>query len=213
MTTDAPATSPPPAELSAAVDAAGARLLAAFGACAAAPDDLASAQETDLALAALDRALATLPTDAMEAHPMTAETSMTAETPMTAETGKTAETRKITVTRMYHDEQGESHFADETVEATAMDFAPPAPPIFVTPPIQAARVVHLFLPAGFQGDFHPAPRRQVMTLLSGLLESGTSDGEVRQFTPGSSTLVEDTEGRGHSTKALEDCVMVVAQLD
>jgi hypothetical protein len=124
----------------------------------------------------------------------------------------TAETRKITISRLYHDAEGESHYADETIEATAVDFAPPAPPIFVTAGQPAAQVVYLFLPAGFEGDFHPAPRRQVMTLLSGLLESRASDGELRRFTPGSSTLVEDTEGRGHTTKALEDCVMVVAQL-
>jgi hypothetical protein len=123
------------------------------------------------------------------------------------------ETRKIAVTRMYHDESGESHFIDELMEVTAMNFAPPAPPIYVSAPLAAKQVVYLFLPKGFEGDFHPAPRRQVMTLVSGLLESGVSDGETRRFTPGSNTLVEDTEGKGHTTRALEDCTIVVAQLD
>lgn len=125
----------------------------------------------------------------------------------------TDETRKISVTRMYHDVSGESHFSDESLEVTAINFAPPAPPIYVSAPDEAKQVVYLMLPKGYEGDFHPAPRRQVMTLLSGSLESGVSDGETRRFAPGSSTVVEDTEGKGHTTRALEDCVLVVAQLD
>lgn len=123
------------------------------------------------------------------------------------------ETRKITVSRLYHDDAGESHFMDETTEVIAANFAPPAPPIYVSGATPAKQVVYLFLPAGYTGDFHPAPRRQIMTLLSGHMESGTSDGDMRQFRPGSSMLVEDTAGKGHSTRAIEDCVMVVAQLE
>ena len=123
------------------------------------------------------------------------------------------ESRKITVSTLYNDENGTSHFGEETIEAAAVDFAPPAPPIFVSEPTAAQRVVYLFLPAGYEGDFHPAPRRQFMTLLSGRLECGVSDGETRVFTPGSSQRVQDTSGVGHSTRALEDCVMLVAQLD
>jgi hypothetical protein len=122
------------------------------------------------------------------------------------------ESRKITVSRLFNDDSGESHFIDETTEVVAANFAPPAPPIYVSAGTPAAQVVYLFLPAGYAGDFHPAPRRQIMTLLSGELESGTSDGDTRRFTPGSSMLVEDTAGKGHSTRALKDCVMVVAQL-
>jgi hypothetical protein len=124
-----------------------------------------------------------------------------------------AETRKIDVSRLYHDERGESHFIDETLEVVAANFAPPAPPIYVSEPTPVQRVVYLFLPKGYSGDFHPAPRRQVMTLMSGSLESSASDGETRRFTPGNTMLVEDTQGKGHSTRALEDCVMVVSQLD
>ena len=123
------------------------------------------------------------------------------------------ETQKIAVSRLYNDENGESHFIEETLEATAVNFAPPAPPIFVSEGVPAKQVVYLLLPAGYEGDFHPAPRRQFMTLLSGLLECGVSDGETRTFTPGNSQLVEDTQGKGHSTRALQDCVMLVAQLD
>ncbi|WP_367323350.1 hypothetical protein [Streptomyces sp. HUAS ZL42] len=124
-----------------------------------------------------------------------------------------AESRKIPVSRLYNDEKGESHFIEETLEVTAANFAPPAPPIYVSDGVPAKQVVYLFLPAGYEGDFHPAPRRQIMTLISGSLECSVSDGETRTFSPGNTQLVEDTQGKGHATKALEDCVMVVSQLD
>ncbi|MDH2428344.1 hypothetical protein [Sphaerisporangium sp. TRM90804] len=123
------------------------------------------------------------------------------------------ETQKIDVARLYNDELGESHFIDETMEVVAANFAPPAPPIYVSAGVPAKQVVYLFLPKGYEGDFHPAPRRQIMTLMSGSLESSSSDGSTRRFSPGNTMLVEDTQGKGHSTRALEDCVMVVSQLD
>jgi hypothetical protein len=122
------------------------------------------------------------------------------------------ESRKINVSRLYHDPAGESHFIDESMEVVAANFAPPAPPIYISAGVPAQQVVYLFLPAGYEGDFHPAPRRQIMTLISGELESGASDGETRRFRPGNTMLVEDTVGKGHSTRAIEDCVMVVSQL-
>ncbi|MEU6578523.1 hypothetical protein [Streptomyces sp. NPDC046805] len=45
------------------------------------------------------------------------------------------------------------------------------------------------------------------------MECGVSDGTWRRFSPGNTQLVEDTEGKGHAAKALEDCVMIVSQLD
>jgi len=123
------------------------------------------------------------------------------------------ESRKVPVSRLYNDESGESHFIDELLEVTASNFAPPAPPIYVSAGVPAMQVVFLFLPAGYEGDFHPAPRRQIMTLISGSLESSSSYGESRMFTPGNTMLVEDTVGKGHSTRAHDDCVMVVSQLD
>lgn len=123
------------------------------------------------------------------------------------------ENRKIKVSRLYADESGESHFIDEQLEVIAQDFAPPAPAFFVSEPTEAKRTVYLLLPEGYYGEPHPAPRRQIMTLISGSLESSVSDGETRQFTPGNTMLVEDTTGKGHATRALTDCVMVVTQLD
>jgi len=124
-----------------------------------------------------------------------------------------ADPGKLNVTRLYTDSAGESHFVDETVEVKEVDFAPPAPPMFMSSPVEAKQMVYLKLPTGWYGDLHPAPRRQQMTLLSGALEVRTSDGEVRQFSPGETVLVEDTTGKGHASKSVNgESVVFVVQL-
>jgi quercetin dioxygenase-like cupin family protein len=48
-------------------------------------------------------------------------------------------------------------------------------------------------------DWHPAPRRQYIISLSGLVEVGLEDGTTHRFLPGDARLVEDTSGKGHTT--------------
>ncbi len=54
-------------------------------------------------------------------------------------------------------------------------------------------------PAGRFQDWHPAPRRQFVIILSGHLEIGLGDGSKHLFGPGDARLVEDTTGQGHTT--------------
>jgi len=51
--------------------------------------------------------------------------------------------------------------------------------------------------------------------LSGEIEAQTSDGEVRIFGPGSVTLLEDTTGKGHTSRVVgtEDVLLAVVQLE
>ena len=66
-----------------------------------------------------------------------------------------------------------------------------------------ARLVGFFraMP-GWSMSWHPAPRRQLVMVLTGSMEIEVGDGEKRIFEPGSVLLVEDTIGEGHKTKAL-----------
>jgi quercetin dioxygenase-like cupin family protein len=48
-------------------------------------------------------------------------------------------------------------------------------------------------------DWHPAPRRQYIISLSGIIEIGLEDGATHRFMPGDARLVEDTTGKGHTT--------------
>jgi hypothetical protein len=115
--------------------------------------------------------------------------------------------------RLYTDEAGESHFGSWRWPATETEFAPPAAPVEVTEPIPADRALMLRLPAGWYGEPHPAPRRQLMVLVAGSLETTASDGETRLFTPGSAILLEDTTGRGHTSRTLDGEVLIaVTQL-
>ncbi len=50
-------------------------------------------------------------------------------------------------------------------------------------------------------DWHPAPRRQFVFIVSGQLEIGFEDGSKKIFGPGDARLVEDTTGKGHTTLA------------
>lgn len=116
-------------------------------------------------------------------------------------------------TRIYADSEGESHFGTTSIALASVDFAPPAPPVELSE-VVAARHGFLRAPAGWFGDWHPAPARQIMCLLQGELEVAASDGETRRMSPGMIALVEDTEGRGHTTRVVseEAAVMVFAQL-
>ena len=69
-------------------------------------------------------------------------------------------------------------------------------------------------PAGQFLDWHPAPRRQFVIILSGQLEIGCGDGSKHVFGPGDARLVEDTTGKGHTTRQLgnEPCVTATVPL-
>ena len=63
-------------------------------------------------------------------------------------------------------------------------------------------------------DWHPAPRRQYIISLSGRVEIGLGDGTSVVYNPGDARLVEDTTGRGHTTRVIgnESCIHVVIPL-
>jgi hypothetical protein len=67
-------------------------------------------------------------------------------------------------------------------------------------------------PAGWAGDEpHPAPHRQIFCTAQGEYEVTASDGTIRSFPDGSVLLLEDTWGKGHSTRITsEDGCLVFA---
>jgi hypothetical protein len=69
-------------------------------------------------------------------------------------------------------------------------------------------------PKGEFLDWHPAPRRQFVIILSGQLEIGCGDGTKQIFGPGDARLVEDTTGKGHTTRVLgaEPCLTATIPL-
>jgi hypothetical protein len=104
----------------------------------------------------------------------------------------------MTVTRIYADELGESHFAE-------MDYPLHDAGEFgnLSAPIPAQSVMFRTSQPNFDQDWHVAPRRQFVVLLDGAIEIEVSDGSRRTFRGGQVLLVEDTTGRGHRTRNLE----------
>jgi len=49
-------------------------------------------------------------------------------------------------------------------------------------------------------DWHPAPARQFVIMLEGLVEIEVGSGEKRLFQPGDILLAEDTTGQGHRSR-------------
>jgi len=117
--------------------------------------------------------------------------------------------------RVYADSIGESHFEDLTIDLNEIDFAPPAPPIFTSQINLSSSYGFLSVFPGWKSEWHPAPKKQFVIYLSGSIEAEVSDGEIRQFGPGSITLVEDTYGKGHKSRAIgnELVVGVIIQLE
>lgn len=104
--------------------------------------------------------------------------------------------------RIYSDNEGESHFEDISIDLTPVDFAPPAPPLNIASPFETERMILCTIPADWFGNWHPTPRRQFYIQLSGELEVEVSDGEIRRFSAGSLVLLEDTTGKGHLTREM-----------
>jgi len=116
--------------------------------------------------------------------------------------------------RLYSDAEGESHFADAVEEVTLVDYAPPAPPLYISSSFPATTTSFFAAPAGWQSDWHPSSARNLFVVVSGEWEVTASDGETRRFATGSVLLVEDTTGRGHTSRVVsdEDSLAVLVQL-
>jgi hypothetical protein len=115
--------------------------------------------------------------------------------------------------RIFADEHGESHFADVGVNLEPVDFAPPASPLLVAALFPAKSCSYVRGSPEWDGSIpHPTPYRQVMCNLRGAYDVTTSDGTVRHFPAGRVLLLEDTTGKGHSTRVVSDDDMLIVSV-
>lgn len=114
-------------------------------------------------------------------------------------------------TRILNGEDGASRFESGEIEFASEVFAPPAPPLDVSPAVPAQTMMLIRFPAGWTDAAHPAPARQWMFVLSGQGEV-TASGQTRQWGPGDVFLVEDTSPPGHATTVHDEAVMAVVRL-
>ncbi len=104
--------------------------------------------------------------------------------------------------RMYTGEDGESHY-----EEIDLSKHPEWRSAMAT-----THIIFREDPVGRFQDWHPAPRRQFVIILSGQLEIGFGDGTKRVFGPGDARLVEDTTGKGHTTAVHGNKPCVIATI-
>jgi hypothetical protein len=104
--------------------------------------------------------------------------------------------------RLYSDAAGESHFGHCDLKMTLKQFAPPAAPLHVSEPQAAKAYLLLELPAGWLGEMHVSPKRQVMFCLSGSIKVTSSTHHERIIEPGMGLLMEDTTGKGHISEVI-----------
>jgi hypothetical protein len=104
----------------------------------------------------------------------------------------------LTYVHVYADAAGASHFREEHFEFTRGRDA-----LSSTHVLEAKGGATLLrLKAGAFEDWHNAPRAWFLIVLQGASKVTTSDGQVRQFGPGSVVLLDDTTGKGHQTRAI-----------
>jgi len=115
--------------------------------------------------------------------------------------------------RIYADDGGESHFGALTFAMSERNFAPPAPPFFVSRMAEAVRQGFLVVPTGWVGELHPAPIRMWIFMLDGEMEFEASDGQRRTLVPGSALLLEDTRGKGHRSRVIGGNIATLAVVE
>jgi len=114
-------------------------------------------------------------------------------------------------TRMYADADGDTHFEDVPLKMGPAVAAQDTPMVDVAVPVDVTGLIFTRMEPGFTSDWHPAPRRQFVIVLSGGLELTGGDGETRHFGPGGVFLAEDTGGKGHQARTTGDsgCLVVM----
>jgi hypothetical protein len=108
---------------------------------------------------------------------------------------------------LYTDAAGQSHFEDLKIE-----YGPPTASGRVSARLPATGIIFREVQPSYDLDWHNAPRRQYIINLDAGVQITASDGEARLIGAGEVVLVEDTTGKGHLSKAVENklrnCIFV-----
>jgi quercetin dioxygenase-like cupin family protein len=106
------------------------------------------------------------------------------------------------ITRFHATDNGESRFQELEVPINQ-----PRPDNFGHTLMQSnawpsPNIRFVELPAGLDQSWHHAPASQIVVVLSGEVEVGTSDGEKRRCTAGHAFIADDLTGKGHLTRVV-----------
>ena len=136
--------------------------------------------------------------------------SLMGELAMSAEHNATQQVKNLSYTRIYIDDEGNSHFSGEEIPMTLAGYAMPGPKVGLSTTYDASSLTFFSAPPGLFADWHIAIRKQFLFHLSGISEITVSDDEVRRFVRGDIVLVEDTTGQGHIARVIGEEDVVIA---
>ncbi|MEX0927930.1 MAG: hypothetical protein WD266_13170 [Balneolales bacterium] len=103
------------------------------------------------------------------------------------------------ITRLYTGMDNESHFEDIEIELNdAGEIGK------LSERVNATGLIFRKTEPDYNYDWHNAPQRQYIIMLDGAVDVEIGDGTVRRFSTGDILLVEDTIGRGHKSKAVNN---------
>jgi hypothetical protein len=113
------------------------------------------------------------------------------------------------ITRFHATAEGESRFEEVEIPVTdprrdAFGFLMHQSGAFASPSIRFVE-----LPVGLDQGWHHAPARQIVVLLKGTMEVGTSVGQKRQWSAGTAVIADDLTGKGHVTRVVEGPAVVM----
>lgn len=103
------------------------------------------------------------------------------------------------IKRIYNDDSGKSHFGEVEIE-----LADGGPIGLLSEKYPAGSVIFRETPADYDFKWHPAPARQLLFIIKGGAEFMVSNGDTWVAGAGDVLLLEDTEGQGHCSKALNN---------
>ena len=103
------------------------------------------------------------------------------------------------ITRLYTGNDGESHFED--IELPLKNSGSNEKR---SDTLKTTGIIFRETDAEYHWQWHNAPCRQFVITLEGQVEIMVGDGAKRQFGPGDVMLAEDTAGRGHISRAVNN---------
>lgn len=103
------------------------------------------------------------------------------------------------ITRLYTGKDNQSHFED--IDIPLKDAGEIGR---LSGPVPVTGIIFRETGPDYDYDWHNAPRRQYIIMLEGEVDVEIGDGTVRRFGPGDVLLAEDTTGRGHISRAVDD---------
>jgi len=113
------------------------------------------------------------------------------------------------VTSFYTLENGDSKFREVEISFPNARQDEFGHTLRLSQPYASPNVQFVELPEGMNQDWHRAPARQIVVVLSGVIEVETTDGQSRRWHAGQVFMPADVDGKGHRTRCIGGAVRLL----